>query len=93
MLRNSSLADAAFVIEGSFCIKWLVATFFLETSTWKWNLPLWNLDCNPLVSGITSYGSANGASSADVSFLRQHNLDLPLLPWALDRLTKLETQM
>ena len=37
------------------------------------------LDCDPLVSGITSYGSANGASSADVTFLRLHNLDYPAI--------------
>ena len=35
------------------------------------------LDCDPLVSGITSHGSANGASSADVTFLRLHSLDYP----------------
>jgi len=32
-------------------------------------------DCDPLVSGITSYGSANGASSADDTFLQPLNLD------------------
>ena len=37
------------------------------------------LDCDPLVSGITSHGSANGASSADVTFLRLHNVDYPAL--------------
>ena len=33
------------------------------------------LDGDPLVSGITSYGSANGASSADDTFLQPLNLD------------------
>ena len=32
-------------------------------------------DCDPLVSGMTSYGSANGASSADDTSLQQLNLD------------------
>jgi hypothetical protein len=32
-------------------------------------------DCDPLGSGITSYGSANGASSADDTFLQPLNLD------------------